>query len=127
MDQPELHAHQRGKERLNLNPESINTLQKAVDRMWFSEGHKKLTDSHYHVKITDPNKNLLGYAALKRVNASGKRPRLILATILGKHMKPRGSSISHFLDLSIKDNDVKMDPAHSFKGLGDIPNNIDKN
>jgi len=117
------HPEDRGRERLNLSPESVKSLQTAVDKMFFGGGYKKLTDNHYHLSIRDPHKNLLGYAALKRINASGKRPRLILASILHKSMRPRGSNISHFVDADIKDNGVQFDSPKQFKELPAIPNN----
>ena len=117
------HPEERGKERLNLSPESVQLLQRAVDRMWFGGGHKKLMDIHYHINIRDPHKNLLGYAALKKINASGRRPRLILASILHKSMKPRGSNISHFVDTEIKDNGVQIHSPKQFNELPPIPNN----
>ena len=44
MDKQAFHAHDRGKERLGLSPESVNALQQAADRMWFSGGHRKLAE-----------------------------------------------------------------------------------
>jgi hypothetical protein len=123
MEKEALHQHERGKERLNLSPESVNSLQRAIDRMWFGGGHKKLTDNYYHVHINDPNNQLLGYGALKRVNASGKRPRLILASILNKHMQPRGTNISHFIDHKLHDNKVKLNTTDKFDGFDPAPNN----
>ena len=123
MNKTGAHAHDRGKERLNLNPESINALQRAVDKMWFGGGHRKLPDNHYHVNIRDPHKNLIGYAALKRINDQGKRPRLILASILNKHMKPRGTNISEFIHTKIHDNGVKLHTPDKYKGMDPIPDN----
>jgi hypothetical protein len=126
MDKVSLHQHDRGIERLKLSPETVDNIQRSVDAMWFSGGHKKLLDDHYHINIRDPYQNLLGYAALKRISSSGKRPRLILASILSKHMKPRGSDISSFVKADLKDNTAKLDLPPSFSGFKDVPNNIDK-
>lgn len=126
MNKTALHQHDRGAERLNLNPESVNALQSAVDKMWFSGGYKKLPDNHYHLHIRDPHKNLIGYAALKRIGDSGRRPRLILASILSKHMKPRGSNISHFVDANLHDNSVNIGIPEKFKGFDPAPNNVDR-
>ena len=119
-----LHQHDRGKERLNLSPSSVDSLQKAVDQMWFSGGHKKLPEDYYYSQIRGPHRKLLGYAAFKRINQDGKRPRLILSTILNSGMKPRGSNISHFFDHSIRDNQIKLEVPERFKGLPKVPNNI---
>ena len=118
-----LHSYDRGKERLGLSPESVKSLQSAADRMLFGGGNKKLTGAEYYSCIRDPNKNLLGYAAFKRINNQGNRPRLILASILSKSMKPRGNNISQFLDHTIKDNNTALDIPSSYSGLPPIPNN----
>ena len=127
MNKTALHQHDRGAERLNLSRESVDSLQRAVDRMWYGGGHAKLKDNNYHLHIRDPHKNLLGYAALKRINATGRRPRLILASILSKNMTPRGSNISNFVNTDIKDNTVKIHTPEKFKGFEPTPNNIDRN
>ena len=126
MNKIALHQHDRGAERLNLSPASIDAIQKSVDKMWYGGGHSKLPNSNYYVNIRDPRANLLGYAALKRINGGGKRPRLILATILHKGMKPYGTNLSHCVDASVQDNDVKIHIPEKFKELPPIPNNIDR-
>lgn len=126
MNKLALHQHDRGAERLNLSRESVDSIQKAVDKMWFSGGYKKLGDNFYHLNIRDPNKSLLGYAALKRINNEGRRPRLILASILQKHMKPRGTNISHFVDATVKDNGVRFPVQKPFQGFHKIPNRVDR-
>ena len=122
MNKEALHQHDRGLERLNLSPENVNAIQRAVDRMWFTEGHRKLTGTNYYSHIRDPRRNLLGYAAFQRVNDTGRKPRLILATILSKHMKPKGGNISHFFDIPIKDNGVEFSVPQPYKGMAPIPN-----
>jgi hypothetical protein len=123
MNKKALHAHDRGQERLNLSRESVDSLQRAADKMWYSSGYKKLTGDHYYSNIRDPRQNLIGYAAFKRVNSSGKRPRLILASILHKDMKPRGNNISHFFNTQIKDNQANLQVPEQFEKFTDIPNN----
>jgi len=119
------HAHDRGEERLNLSSDSVDSLQRAIDKMWYSHGRYKLKDNNYYSKINDPRKNLLGYAAMKRVGNVG-RSRLILASILNKDMQPRGTNISHFLDTKIKDNQVKLKIPSMFKGFDLVPNSANK-
>jgi|GEM_PF-6207955 hypothetical protein len=119
-----IHAHDRGKQRLNLSPKSIDSIQKAVDHMWFSGGYKKLPQEYYYSNIRDPRKQMLGYAAFKKVNKLGRRPRLVLTTILKSGMKPRGTDISHFFDHTVKDEGVKLDLPPKFEKLPKIPNNV---
>lgn len=123
MDKKALHAHDRGAERLNLSKASIDEIQKSVDRMWFSGGHKKLTGTHYYSDIRDPKRNLLGYAVYKRIGNLQQRPRLILASILHSSMKPKGGNISQFFNTSIKDNQVNLDVPKKFDNFSAVPNN----
>lgn len=117
-----LHSHDRGQERLGLSRESVDSIQRAADRMWYSGGYKKLLGDSYYSNIRDPRQNILGRAVFQRVNQVGKRPRLILATILSKNMKPtRGSDISGFFNTVIKDNDTKLDLPSEYKGMTPIP------
>ena len=123
MNKEALHAHERGAERLKLSPESINQIQKAVDRMWYSGGHKKLTGSQYYSDIRDPKRNLLGYAVYKRIGNLKRKPRLILASILKEDMNPRGTNISNFFHATIKDNNTSLHIPEMYSGLPAIPNN----
>jgi hypothetical protein len=127
MNKLALHSYDRGMERLNLDPKSIDAIQRKVDAMWYVGGYKKLKKDRYHVKIRDPYTNLLGYAMFKQVNKEGAKPRLILSTIYDKTMKPRCDDISNFVHTNIKDNMVKLDLPEKFKQLPAIPNNVDKN
>lgn len=102
MKKQALHSHDRGHERLKLDRASVDMIQRAVDDMWYRNGHKKLVADHYHTRITDQHNNLMGYAALKRINKEGRRPRLILASILGKEMHPRGQDISYLVNTNVK-------------------------
>lgn len=123
MHKEALHAHDRGSERLNLSSASIDEIQKAVDRMWFSGGSKKLTGDNYYSDIRDPKRNLLGYAVYKRIGNLQKRPRLVLASILNKDMKPKGGNISSFFQTQIKDNGVKLHIPKMHEGFPPLPNN----
>jgi hypothetical protein len=123
MNKTALHAHDRGAERLNLSPQTIDEIQKSVDRMWYGGGHKKLTGSHYYSDIRDPKRNLLGYAAYKRIGNLKQKPRLILASILNKEMKPKGNNISNFFHTSVKDNGVKIHIPKVHDKFDDVPNN----
>jgi hypothetical protein len=117
------HAEERGKERLNLSPESVSALQRAADKMWYSGGYKKLTGKNYYSNIRDPRQNLLGYAAYKVVGGVVNRPRLILASILSKNMRPRGSNISTFFNERLLDNKVKLNVPTQFDKFPKMFNN----
>jgi hypothetical protein len=121
MNKQSFHSHDRGKERLGLSAESVDALQAAADRMWYSEGYKKLKGNRYYSNIRDPRSTLLGYAAFKVINTQGKRPRLILASILSKGMRPRGDNISNFINTQIKDNNTVLDVPEKFPGMPKIP------
>lgn len=102
-----LHAHDRGLERLKLPKESLVAIQKATDKMWYSQGRQKIrSGSYYYSPVRDPDKNILGYAAFQRVGSTPYSSRLVLTTILSKEMRPRGDNIGHFFD----------DPNAKFKG-----------
>ena len=97
-----LHAHDRIQERLKLPRESATEIQKAVDQMWFSYGRRKLHDTNYYAPIKDPDQCLQGYAAFTRVGQHPYSSRLILTTVLAKHMKPRGSNIGGFFNAKVQ-------------------------
>jgi hypothetical protein len=116
-----LHAHTRGQSRLNLSRESIDALQRTADRMFYSGGHNKLKGEKYYSVIRDPRANLLGYAVYRRVGDEKRKPRLVLASILNKNMKPKGSNISNFFNTVIKDNNTKLNVPATFPGMPPIP------
>lgn len=119
-----LHAHERGQERLNLPRESIDAIQKKMDKIWYSQGRQKLrSGSYYYSPLRDPDKNILGYATFQRVGKTPYTSRLVLTTILDKHMKPRGDNIGNFFaDHSVKG---EYQPSgyqiEKYKGMDPIP------
>lgn len=118
-----LHAHDRIQERLSLPPESADQIQKAVDKMWFSFGRGKLHASNYYAPIKDHDSCLQGYAAFQRVGKHPQSSRLILTTVLGKHMRPRGTNIEHFLNSSVRANYAPVvHQIDKFKQFDAIPN-----
>lgn len=124
MNKLSAHAHDRGLERLNLSPESIDAIQSAVDRMYYKHGRNKLFNPNYFSKLRDSSQNHIGYAAFKRVGTH-HNGRLVLSTILSKEMRPRGDDISHFFTLNIKDKGVPRHPLEpeTYKGMPAVPNN----
>lgn len=119
-----LHAHERGQERLNLPKDSIDGIQKKMDQIWYSHGRQKLrSGSYYYSPLRDPEKNILGYAAFQRVGKTPYTSRLVLTTILSKHMKPRGDNIGHFFtDHSVKgDYQPSGYQIEKYKGMDPIP------
>jgi len=124
MQKVALHAHERIVERLHLPAESVDQIQKAVDRMWFGYGRNKLHDVNYYAPIKDHDNCLQGYAAFQRVGKHPYSSRLVLTTVLNKTMTPRGSNIGRFLANSppVKANYKPV--AHQtekFKKFDDIP------
>ena len=99
MDKEALHALDRLQERTSLDPEIINTLQTQADTLDLPEGH-------YYMPLKDQTGEHAGYAAFKTVGAWPK-PKLVLATILGPQMHPKGSNISHLMNAS-----HSQDPAY---------------
>jgi hypothetical protein len=89
-----LHALDRLQERTDLDPNVISTLQAQADTLDLPEGH-------YYMPLKSPTGVHAGYAAFKTVPAWPK-PKLVLATVLGPEMHPKGSNISHL-----------MNPSHS--------------
>ncbi|NBQ68936.1 MAG: hypothetical protein EBU46_08940 [Nitrosomonadaceae bacterium] len=117
-----LHAHERIQERLQLPPQSADEIQKAVDRMWFGFGRRKLHDVNYYAPIKDHDSCLQGYAAFQRVGRHPHSSRLILTTVLDKTMKPRGSNIGHFLNTAVKaDYKPVAHQPERFKQFDSIP------
>lgn len=117
------HAAARGKERLNLPPESIKQIQSTVDKMWYSGGNKKLYDNFFHVPLVDQDNNTLGHAAFTRIGKNPFSSRLILSTILSKEMKPKGTNIGHLVDTEVK-ADFPIAPRLSAKDFKKVPDNI---
>jgi hypothetical protein len=102
MNKCAFHPEERAFERLKLDPSSVAAIKADIDKMWFARGQHFLKGDHFYSRINDNNMNLLGYAAMKRVNtAAGKRPRLVLSTFLHKSMRPRGTDISHLINSSV--------------------------
>lgn len=117
------HQHDRGLERLKLPKESIDAIQRAADRMYFSHGRKKLFGQNYFSRLKDDHHNDVGYAAFKRVG-NPYNGRLILATILSKEMRPRGDDISHFFNMNVKGATPRIaNQLEPYKGMTPIPDN----
>ena len=117
-----LHPHERGKERLNLPPESVDQIQQVADKMWYSYGRKKLQGTNYYSPLRDPKKNLIGYAAFQRVGQP-YRGRLILTTILSREMKPRGDNIGSFFDNAVQGiYPVSPNEPEKFTRFDPVPN-----
>jgi hypothetical protein len=94
------HAVERGQERLKLPPESVKKIQQMADRMWYSEGRKKITGgTEYYAPLRDHTHSVIGHAGFRKIG-NPYRSRLILTTILSGHMKPKGTNIGSFFDES---------------------------
>ena len=120
-----LHAHDRGQQRLNLPKESIDQIQKSMDKIWYSHGRQKLrSGDHYYSPLRDHEKNILGYATFMRVGKTPYTSRLVLTTILSKHMKPRGDNIGHFFNNHTVKGDYQPSgyQLEKYKGMAPIPN-----
>lgn len=115
-----LHAHERGQQRLNLPPSSVDEIQKMVDKMWYSRGRKKLTESNYYSPLRDPSQNIIGYATFQKVG-NPYRSRLVLTTILSSEMKPRGSNIGNFFNDSVPGIYPATYQAKPYTGMDPIP------
>lgn len=115
------HQHDRGLERLKLPKESIDAIQRAADRMYYSHGRRKLLGDNYFSKLRDQHHNTAGYAAFKRVG-NPYNGRLILATILSKEMRPRGTDITDFFNVDVKGQTPKVPgQLEKYKGMTPIP------
>lgn len=123
MNKDALHAGDRIKERLNMPPESIDQIQKAVDRMWFSFGRKKLNETHYYIPVKDHENIVKGYVALQRVG-NPRRSRLVVTTVLDRNMKPKGSNIGSFLNTQVNGHYLSDGyQPKKYDKLPDLPNN----
>lgn len=85
------HALERLQERTSLPPDVIPHLEAAADRL-----SSQVPEGHYYLPLNGANGALVGYAAFKTVPGY-PRHKLVLATILGPHMHPKGSSLSHVM------------------------------
>jgi hypothetical protein len=85
------HAFERLNQRTELSPEIIPLLEAEADKL-----SGKVPEGFYYLPLTGSNGEVLAYAAFKTVPAY-PHPRLVLATILGPHMNPKGSSLSHVM------------------------------
>lgn len=97
-----LHAMDRLQERTNLDPNVIGTLQAQADTLDLPEGH-------YYMPLKSPSGSHAGFAAFKTVPAWPK-PKLVLATILGPEMHPKGSNIAHLMNPSHSQDTTHQDP-----------------
>jgi hypothetical protein len=79
------HAAQRLQERTTLPPETLERLERVARDL-------EVTPGHYYLPLNGPDGNRAGYAAYKTV---GPANQLVLATVLGPDMQPKGSSLSH--------------------------------
>ena len=86
-----LHSLDRLQERTSLDPEIISTLQAQADTLDLPEGH-------YYMPLKDQAAKLVGFAAFKTV-PDWPKPKLVLATVLGPDMHPKGSNISHLMNV----------------------------
>jgi len=116
-----VHAAKRGAERLQLPKSSIDEIQRLADRMYYGSGRKKLFGEQYYTPLRDEQQNVLGYATFQRVGQPHKG-RLILTTILSRHMHPKGDNIGNFFNQRVQGiipkrvNDLKP-----FSGFSSIP------
>jgi hypothetical protein len=82
------HAADRLYERTNLDPEVIPHLDAQADLLSDHVG-----PGHYYLPLKDASGAHVGYAAFKTVPGYPNQ-RLVLATILGANMKPKGVNLS---------------------------------
>lgn len=117
-----LHAHIRGQERLRLAPETVDAIQKATDRMWYSYGRRKLRGDVYYSPLRDNSQGgVVGYATFQKVGRPN-RSRLILTTILSRDMKPRGDNIGNFYDLKVPGEYPKNpNEPGKYQGMDPVP------
>ena len=114
------HAHDRGAERLQLPPESVDHIQKMTDKMWYGGGRNKIVGNEFYSPIRDSQKNIHGFAAFKRVGSNPYSSRLILTTILSQGMKPKGTNIGHFFDGAVHGKHPELGPK-KFQKFDAIP------
>ena len=118
------HVLERGQQRLQLPRESVEKLQAAADKMWYQQGGRnKLHGTDYYSPLQDPNHNTVGYVGFRKVGNPG-RNRLILTTILAKHMRPKGDNIGSFFDSAVQGiYPVSPNELKPFPGMPKVPNN----
>lgn len=90
MDKLALHAMDRLRERTALDPNIVPYLEAEADRV-----SDRVPPGHYYLPLHDQGQ-AAGYAAFKTVDTA-RGPKLVLATVLAPHMKPKGSSLSHLM------------------------------
>lgn len=88
------HATDRLKERTKLPEGVISQLDREATRLSPELGLRH--PGHFYLPIKDKHGAHAGFAAFKVVN-EGTKPKLVLATILGPEMKPKGVSLSHLM------------------------------
>lgn len=81
------HAEDRIEERTPLPRTVIRPLQATVDKMGLSPGS-------YHLPLRDQHGTVVGFAQFKAVP---NRDRPVLATVLGRHMRPGGQNIESMM------------------------------
>lgn len=86
-----MHAAERLEERTTLHPDTVPLLEAEADRV-----SGQLLPGKYYLPLNDAVGNRTGYAAFKTV-PSYPSHKLVLATILGPNMKPKGESLSHLM------------------------------
>jgi hypothetical protein len=95
------HAEDRLAERITALPSSLlPALQQQVDTL-------KLPPGNYHVPLRDRKGTALGWAAFKGVPG---RKHPVLATVLAKHMTPRGENIEARLKAASEFTTDQLDP-----------------
>jgi len=85
-----LHALDRLQERTMLDPALIPLLQAEAGRV-----SEFVSPGHYYLPLHQDGRGA-GYAAFKTVDTA-KGPKLVLATVLAPHMRPRGENLSHLM------------------------------
>jgi hypothetical protein len=85
------HALERIRQRTTLDPDLVHFLQAEADKLV-----GLIPEGFYYLPLLGINGETLRFAAFKTI-ASYPHARLVLATILGPEMKPRGTSLSHIM------------------------------
>lgn len=85
------HSLDRLQERTRLPPDLIPMLEAKADQL-----SDQVPEGYYYLPLQGPAGEHVGYAAFKTVPGY-PRSRLVLATILAPHMKPKGTNLSHVM------------------------------
>jgi superfamily II DNA or RNA helicase len=83
------HSLDRIQERTSLDPNLIPLLEAEADRL-----SDQVPPGFYYLPLNGPHGELQGYAAFKTVPGYPHQ-KLVLATVLGPNMTPKGTSLAH--------------------------------